>query len=221
MLDSVSTSTPRSTGLTNASPARTSGNVNLGTIGASGGSVGDEQLQLLYQQLDDKDDEINKQAQTIARLRQQIEEQDVVNNSLRIEREGQLKEITTLQAEYQSSKDEVKEVLQALEELAMNYDQKAQEIDAKAKELEEAQESLLQQTRLMHSKDGELSQLKDTHQNQKKKYTEMMSSLLKDLIDVGECLNDQITVGLKVFINFVLSLNGFLFQVCEQPWVGK
>ncbi|CAH8851853.1 unnamed protein product [Trichobilharzia szidati] len=173
--------------------ARTSGNVNLGTIGASGGSVGDEQLQLLYQQLDDKDDEINKQAQTIARLRQQIEEQDVVNNSLRIEREGQLKEITTLQAEYQSSKDEVKEVLQALEELAMNYDQKAQEIDAKAKELEEAQESLLQQTRLMHSKDGELSQLKDTHQNQKKKYTEMMSSLLKDLIDVGECLNDQIT----------------------------
>ncbi|VDQ02613.1 unnamed protein product [Trichobilharzia regenti] len=80
----------------------------------------------------------------------------------------------------------------------MNYDQKAQEIDAKAKELEEAQESLLQQTRLMHSKDGELSQLKDTHQNQKKKYTEMMSSLLKDLIDVGECLNDQITFEVKV-----------------------
>ncbi|CAH8851729.1 unnamed protein product [Trichobilharzia szidati] len=59
--------------------------------------VGDEQLKLLYQQLDDKYDEINKQVQTIARLRQQIEEQDVVNNSLRIEREGQLKEITTLQ----------------------------------------------------------------------------------------------------------------------------
>ncbi|VDQ17620.1 unnamed protein product [Trichobilharzia regenti] len=77
--------------------ARTPGNINLGTGGASGGSVGEEQLQLLYQQLDDKDDEINKQAQTIARLRQQIEEQDVVNNSLRIEREGQLKEITTLQ----------------------------------------------------------------------------------------------------------------------------
>ncbi|CAH8851763.1 unnamed protein product [Trichobilharzia szidati] len=193
LLDSVSTSTPRSTGLTNASPAYTPGSKTVGAGLASARKVGDEQLQLLYQQLDDRDDEITKQAETISRLHQQIEEQDVVNNSLRLEREGQLKEITTLQAEYQSSKDEMKEVLQALEELAINYDQKAQEVDAKAKELEETQESLLEQTRLMHSKDGELLQLKDTHQNQKKKYTEMMSSLLKDLIDVGECLNDQIT----------------------------
>ncbi|VDO21700.1 unnamed protein product [Schistosoma margrebowiei] len=51
----------------------------------------------LYQQLDDKDDEINKQAQTIARLRQQVEEQDEIINTLRKEREGQLKEITNLQ----------------------------------------------------------------------------------------------------------------------------
>nr|CAH8820398.1 unnamed protein product [Trichobilharzia regenti] len=174
MLDSVTTSTPRSAALTNASPAK---------------NVGDIQLQLLYQQLDDKDDEISKQAETIARLRQQIEEQDV-NNSLRTEREGHF---TALQAKYQSRKDEAKEVLQALEELAMNYDQKAQEINAKAKELEETQETLLLQTSLMHSKDCELSQLKDAHENQKKKYAEMMSSLLKDLIDVGECLNDRIT----------------------------
>nr|CAH8851510.1 unnamed protein product [Trichobilharzia regenti] len=177
MLDGVSTSTPRSAGLANASPAK---------------NVGGVQLQLLYQQLDDRDDEINKQAQTVARLRQQIEEQDVVKNSLCTECERQLEEITTLQAECLLNKDEVKEVLQALEELAMNYDQKAQEMDAISKELEEAQESFLLQTRLIHSKDGELSQLKDTHQNQKKKYTEMTSSLLKDLIDVGECLSDQI-----------------------------
>nr|CAH8851471.1 unnamed protein product [Trichobilharzia regenti] len=177
MLDSVTTSTPRSAALTNASPAK---------------NVGGVQLQLLYQQLDDRDDEINKQAQTVARLRQQIEEQDVVKNSLCTECERQLEEITTLQAECLLNKDEVKEVLQALEELAMNYDQKAQEMDAISKELEEAQESFLLQTRLIHSKDGELSQLKDTHQNQKKKYTEMTSSLLKDLIDVGECLSDQI-----------------------------
>nr|CAH8851519.1 unnamed protein product [Trichobilharzia regenti] len=202
MLDGVSTSTSRSAGLTNASPAK---------------NVGGVQLQLLYQQLDDRDDEINKQAQTVARLRQQIEEQDVVKNSLCTECERQLEEITTLQAECLLNKDEVKEVLQALEELAMNYDQKAQEMDAISKELEEAQESFLLQTRLIHSKDGELSQLKDTHQNQKKKYTEMTSSLLKDLIDVGECLSDQIMVGLKVFINFVSLLNGFLFEVCERP----
>nr|CAH8820574.1 unnamed protein product [Trichobilharzia regenti] len=51
MLDGVSTSTPRSAGLANASPAK---------------NVGDVQLQLLYQQLDDRGDEINQQAETIA-----------------------------------------------------------------------------------------------------------------------------------------------------------
>ncbi|CAI2729410.1 unnamed protein product [Schistosoma spindalis] len=199
MSDSISSTAPQSVQLSNISQTRTGSfpssrvAATSDTLSPTAGGVGDEQLQFLYQQLDDKDDEINKQAQTIARLRQQVEEQDEIINTLRKEREGQLKEITNLQAEYQSSKEEVKEVLQALEELAMNYDQKAQEIASKAKELEEVQESLLKQTRLMHSKDGELSQLKDTHQNQKKKYTEMMSSLLKDLIDVGECLNDQLT----------------------------
>ncbi|CAH8567106.1 unnamed protein product [Schistosoma haematobium] len=212
MSDSISTTAPQSVQLSNISQTRTgsfpSSRVTApsDTLSPTAGGVGDEQLQFLYQQLDDKDDEINKQAQTIARLRQQVEEQDEIINTLRKEREGQLKEITNLQAEYQSSKEEVKEVLQALEELAMNYDQKAQEIASKAKELEEVQESLLKQTRLMHSKDGELSQLKDTHQNQKKKYTEMMSSLLKDLIDVGECLNDQLTVGLHFYIYILLNV---------------
>lgn len=155
--------------------------------------VPDEQVQVLYNQLDDKDEEINKQAQTIARLRQQVEEQDEVIRSIRQDREAQLAEITSIQAEYQSSKEEVKEVLQALEELAMNYDQKTEEIESKTKELEEAQEALSKQTRVMNSKDGELNQLKDTFTNQKKKYTEMMSNLLKDLVDVGECMSDQLT----------------------------
>lgn len=82
----------------------------------------------------------------------------------------------------------------------MNYDQKAQEVLLKTKELEEAQEALSKQSRLMHSKDGELTQFKDTYTNQKKKYTEMMSSLLKDLIDVGECMSDQLTVCLRFLV---------------------
>ncbi|CAH8478884.1 unnamed protein product [Dicrocoelium dendriticum] len=155
--------------------------------------VTEEQLQMLYNQMDDKDDEINKLAQTIDRLRHQVEEQDEIIRSMRNDRDAQLAEITSIQAEYQSSKDEVKEVLQALEELAMNYDQKAQEIDAKTKELEEAQEALSRQTRAIHSKDGELSQLKDNFTTQKKKYSEMMNHLLKDLVEVGECMSDQLT----------------------------
>lgn len=62
-----------------------------------GQGVSEEQLHALYQQLDDKDDDINKQSQTISRLRQQLEEQEDLLRSGRIDQETRLAEIAQLQ----------------------------------------------------------------------------------------------------------------------------
>uniref|UniRef100_A0A671PXQ0 Kinesin-like protein n=1 Tax=Sinocyclocheilus anshuiensis TaxID=1608454 RepID=A0A671PXQ0_9TELE len=136
------------------------------------------ELAKLYKQLDDKDDEINQQSQLAEKLKQQMLDQEELLASTRRDHDNLRAELTRLQMENEASKEEVKEVLQALEELAVNYDQKSQEVEDKTKDC------LLLQS-VLASIDSELQKLKERTNHQKKRVTEMMSSLLKDLAEIG------------------------------------
>ncbi|XP_051958974.1 kinesin-1 heavy chain isoform X1 [Xyrauchen texanus] len=143
------------------------------------------ELAKLYKQLDDKDDEINQQSQLAEKLKQQMLDQEELLASTRRDHDNLQAELTRLQMENEASKEEVKEVLQALEELAVNYDQKSQEVEDKTKEFETLNEELNQKSSILASIDSELQKLKEMTNHQKKRVTEMMSSLLKDLAEIG------------------------------------
>uniref|UniRef100_A0A3Q4BBG3 Kinesin-like protein n=1 Tax=Mola mola TaxID=94237 RepID=A0A3Q4BBG3_MOLML len=143
------------------------------------------ELAKLYKQLDDKDEEINQQSQLAEKLKQQMLDQEELLASSRRDHENLQAELNRLQAENEASKDEVKEVLQALEELAVNYDQKSQEVEDKTKEFEAISEELNQKSSILSSLDSDLQKLKEMSNHQRKRVTEMMSSLLKDLAEIG------------------------------------
>ncbi|XP_028425637.1 kinesin-1 heavy chain isoform X3 [Perca flavescens] len=139
----------------------------------------------LYKEMDDKDDEINQQSQMMESLKQQMLDQEELLASSRRDHDTLQTELNRLLSENEASKEEVKEVLQALEELALNYDLKSQEVEDKAQEFEALSEELNEKSSSLASIDSELQKLKEMTNHQKKRFTEMMSSLLKDLAEIG------------------------------------
>uniref|UniRef100_A0A8C2X7L1 Kinesin-like protein n=1 Tax=Cyclopterus lumpus TaxID=8103 RepID=A0A8C2X7L1_CYCLU len=139
----------------------------------------------LYKELDDKDDEINQQSQLLESLQQQMLDLEELLGSSHRDHDTLQTELNRLLAENEASKEEVKEVLQALEELAVNYDEKSQEVEDKAQEFEALSEELNEKSNSLASIDSELQKLKEMTNHQKKRVTEMMSSLLKDLAEIG------------------------------------
>lgn len=164
----------------------------VGSISADERVRFETELERLYGQMDDKDEEINQQSQYAEKLKEQIMDQEELITNARKDYESLQSEMTRIQQENESAKEEVKEVLQALEELAMNYDQKSQEIDSKNKEMDAINEELLQKQASLNTTSADLQQLKDMSTHQKKRYHEMLSNLLRDLTEVGHALlNDN------------------------------
>ncbi|XP_022617004.1 kinesin heavy chain-like isoform X2 [Seriola dumerili] len=151
-----------------------------GGVSVSGeeGSKYEEDITNLYKQLDDKDDEINQHSQLAEKLKEQMLDQEELLASTRRDYEKIQEELCRLQTENELAKEEVKEVLQALEELAVNYDRKSLEV-------EEREQTNLQLTEELTHKTRELSQLQELNGLQRKRACEVLNQLLRDLSDIG------------------------------------
>ncbi|CAJ1087716.1 kinesin heavy chain-like isoform X2 [Xyrichtys novacula] len=145
----------------------------------------EEDITNLYKQLDDKDDEINQHSQLAEKLKEQMLDQEELLASTRRDYEKIQEELCRLQTENELAKEEVKEVLQALEELAVNYDQKSQEVEERDQANLQLTEELQHKTALLSAVQRELSQLQELNGLQRKRAAEVLNLLLRDLSDIG------------------------------------
>uniref|UniRef100_A0A8C2BKY2 Kinesin-like protein n=1 Tax=Cyprinus carpio TaxID=7962 RepID=A0A8C2BKY2_CYPCA len=133
------------------------------------------------------DDEINLQCQLVEKLKEQMLDQEELLASSRGDGERVQCELSRLQADNDSAKTEVKEVLQALEELALNYDQKSQEAEDtrihNRRLIEELSHKTVHKLALHYQKS-----LSTAHQ--RKRITEVLNTLMKDLNDFSFILGN-------------------------------
>ncbi|VDK68660.1 unnamed protein product [Litomosoides sigmodontis] len=163
-------------------PLLTSG---IGAITDADRKKYEEERSALYQQLDEKDDEITLHSQLAERLKQQMNEQEELIRQIKLDYENAQAEVSRIQSENEASKEESKEVLTALEELAMNYDIKTQEADQKARENEQLSDELSKKNVKVVELTTELETLRESCATQKKRITDAMQSMLRDLSEVG------------------------------------
>ncbi|XP_050976119.1 kinesin family member 5Aa isoform X1 [Labeo rohita] len=190
----------------------------------------EEEIRKLYRQLDDKDDEINLQCQLVEKLKEQILDQDELLASTRGDSDKVQTELGRLQTESESAKAEVREVLQALEELAVNYDQKSQEVEEKNLHNKQLAEQLSLKMANLMELEAELAQMQEVSSQQRKRIADVLNGLMKDLsefstivgngeiklpVEISGAIEEEFTVA-RLYISKIKSEVKSMVKRCRQ-----
>ncbi|KAK5599961.1 Kinesin heavy chain isoform 5A [Crenichthys baileyi] len=190
----------------------------------------EEEIRKLYKQLDDKDDEINLQCQLVEKLKQQMLDQDEVLASSRGDGDKVQAELGRLQVESDCAKAEVKEVLQALEELAINYDQKSQEVEEKGLQNQLLADQLAQKMASLMELEVELSRMQEVSGQQRKRIADVLNGLMRDLsefstivgngeiklpVEISGAIEEEFTVA-RLYISKIKSEVKSMVKRCRQ-----
>uniref|UniRef100_A0A8C5AHW9 Kinesin-like protein n=1 Tax=Gadus morhua TaxID=8049 RepID=A0A8C5AHW9_GADMO len=97
-------------------------------------------------------------------------------------------ELSRLQRDSASAKTEVKEVLEALEELALNYDQRSLEAEEKSHKNKLLADELAKKMTRLVALEAELSRIQEASGRQRKRIAEVLNRLMRDLSEFGTVL---------------------------------
>uniref|UniRef100_A0A8C8H4B5 Kinesin-like protein n=1 Tax=Oncorhynchus tshawytscha TaxID=74940 RepID=A0A8C8H4B5_ONCTS len=135
------------------------------------------------------EEERQKYEEEIRKLYKQLDDKLLVSS--RGDSEKVSSELGRLQMESDIAKAEVKEVLQALEELAVNYDEKSQEVEDKSLQNKLLAEELAKKMAHLMTIEAELSRLQEVSSHQRKRIAEVLNGLMRDLSEFSAIVGNK------------------------------
>ncbi|CAM9541384.1 unnamed protein product [Lampetra fluviatilis] len=144
----------------------------------------EEQIRKLYQNLDNKEEEYNQQAQLVERLNKQMLDQDELLACSRREAERQQAELSRLQADGRESRDEMAEVLRSMDELAAAYDAKSAELDQRGRESQTLHAELQRNTDSLALAEGEILSQQELVSQERRRMADSTLELLRELSEI-------------------------------------
>ncbi|KAF5898723.1 kinesin heavy chain-like, partial [Clarias magur] len=164
------------------------GNAVASAAPASENGQDETNISNLYKLLDNKDEEINLQTQLVEKLRLQMEVQEEFLVSSQRDCAHVQEELCSLQREIDDMRGEVKEVLSALEELALNCDRKSQKASNTACTNLTLSEQLAVKNEMLEVTRRELAELQELSAVQTRRTVDVLRVLLRDLSDMGSAI---------------------------------